>query len=227
MESCAPEDVQRTGRPRKTGGVAHDARVVPHGRLQLLAHRLEVAAFSRAEGTLGAGDRGVDGERIGGAKIALAADPRRHRVPGDAAENRGIGDAVAAQPVGAVHAARVLAGHEQSRERGRAIGGELDTAHHVMRGRHDLDTASGEIEAAIRAALDHALELAPHIVGAEVRHRQPDSAVRRGTSGAHLRIDSARDDVARRALAPWIVVLHEALARAIEKVTAGAAQPLL
>ena len=39
---------------------------------------------------------------------------RRHRLAGDAAEHRRIGDAVAAEPVGAVHAAGVLAGDEQA-----------------------------------------------------------------------------------------------------------------
>ena len=44
----------------------------------------------------------------------IAADPGRHRLPGDAAEHGRVGDAVAAEPVGAVHAAGVLAGHEQA-----------------------------------------------------------------------------------------------------------------
>src|SRR6266404_2306782 len=95
-----------------------------------------------------------------------------------------------------------------------------------MRGRNDFDPSAGKIEAAIRAALDHALELTSHIVGTEMRHRQPDSAVRRGTAGAHFGIDRARDDVARGTLAAGIVLLHEALAAAIEEISSGTAQPL-
>ena len=51
-----------------------------------------------------------------------------------------------------------------------AIGFEGDAAHHVMRGRHDFNEAAGEIEAAILAALDHAFEVFPVILGAEVAH---------------------------------------------------------
>ena len=44
-------------------------------------------------------------------------------------------------------------------QRRRAVGVEHHAAHHVVRRRHDLDEAAGEIEAAVGAALDHALEL--------------------------------------------------------------------
>ena len=103
---------------------------------------------------------------------------RAHDVAGDAAEHRGVGDAVAAQPVGAVHAAGVLAGRVEPRQLGGAIGVELDAAHHVMRGRDHLDAAGGEIEAAIGAALDHALELAPHALRPEMAHLDIDAAMR-------------------------------------------------
>src|SRR5262249_56812210 len=103
-----------------------------------------------------------------------------------------------------------------------AIGRELDAAHHVMRGRHDFDTSRGEIEAAIGAALDHALELSPHVVGTEMSHAEPYATVRCRSAGPHLRIDRARDDVARGTLAARIVALHEAPAIAVEPVTARA-----
>ena len=77
-----------------------------------------------------------------------------------------------------MHAAGVLAGGVEPRHRRRAVGREHHAAHHVMRGRDHLDAAGGEIEAAIGAALDHALELAPHAVGAEMAHLDIDAAMR-------------------------------------------------
>ena len=83
-----------------------------------------------------------------------------------------------------------------------------------MRGRDHLDAAGGEIEAAIGAALDHALELAPHALGAEMAHLDIDAAVRAGVALADAVHDRAADDVARGALAALVVVEHEALAAA-------------
>ena len=151
----------------------------------------------------------------------------RHRVARDAAEHRRIGDAVAAQPIRAVDAARILAGNEQSVAFRRAVGRKLDAAHHVMRGRHDFDLARGEIETAIGATLDHALELAAHVLGTEMRHAEPDAAVGRRAPGAHLAEDCARHDVARRALPARIVTVHEAIAVAVQQITARAAQSFL
>src|SRR6185437_16697153 len=123
----------------------------------------------------------------------------------DAAEHRRVGHAVAAQAIGAVHAAGVLAGRIEPGQFRRAVGFEFDAAHHVMRGRDHLDAAGGEIEAAIVAALDHALEFAPHALGAEMRHLDIDAAVRAGETLADAVHDRAADDVAGGALAARIV----------------------
>ena len=45
------------------------------------------------------------------------------------------------------------------------VGLEDHAAHHVMRGRHHLDPAASQVEAAVGAALDHALEAAAHLSG--------------------------------------------------------------
>ena len=111
-----------------------------------------------------------------------------------------------------MHAARVLARDEEARELGRAVGLEHDAAHHVVRGRHDFDEAAREIEAAVVAALDHALEDLAHVLRPEVPHADVDAAVRRELALAHLLEHRARDDVARRALVARIVLVHEALA---------------
>ncbi len=151
---------------REARPVAHDARIVPHQVVQALAYRFErggIGAPARKR-RFGARDRPFQRRGVGLAPLAVAREPRRDRVAGNAAEYRRIGDTVAAQPVGAVHAARILAGHEESAPLRRAIRRELDAAHHVVRRGHDLDPAGREIEAAVGAALDHALELAPHVV---------------------------------------------------------------
>ena len=69
-------------------------------------------------------------------------DGRRDAVAGNAAEHGRVGDPVAAQAVGAVHAAGIFAGRIQARHLGRAVGLEHQAAHHIMRGRHHLDQAA-------------------------------------------------------------------------------------
>jgi hypothetical protein len=104
---------------------------------------------------------------------------------------------------------------------------ELDAAPHGVRGRHHLDSPVGEVEAAVGAALDHALELAPHVVGAEMAHRDVETAMQRGVALAHLGEHRPRHDVARRPLAARVVARHEPLAGAVEEIAARAAQALL
>ena len=81
-----------------------------------------------------------------------------------------------------------------------------------MRGRDHLDAAGGEIEAAIGAALDHALELAPHALRAQMAHLDIDAAMWASVALADAVHDGARNDVAGGAFAARIVVEHEALA---------------
>ncbi len=211
-DSSASSATSRVARTQQPARVAQHADVVPHAVEQRFADRLEIAGRLR-ERRLVALDARADRRFVRRfARSGCALHPRCHRLAGDAAEDRRVRDAVAAETVRAVHAAGVLAGGEEPGQRRRAVGPEDDAAHHVVRGRHDLDEPAGEVEAAIRAALDHALELASHVVDAEVRHADVDAAVRRGAAGAHLGVDAARDDVARRPLAVRVVAPHEALA---------------
>src|SRR5258708_39859374 len=87
------------------------------------------------------------------------------------------------------HAARVLAGNEQPRPIGRRVRAADDAAHEVMRGGHHLDEAAGEIEAAVAAAIHHALELLRHLGRPEVAHLDVDAAVRARAPGLHLPVD--------------------------------------
>ena len=55
-----------------------------------------------------------------------------------------------------------------------------------MRSGHDFHATRCEIEAAVGAAFNHPLELAPDVVGSEMRHADVDAAIRCRASGAHL-----------------------------------------
>ena len=119
-----------------------------------------------------------------------------------------------------MHAAGILAGDEEAVQLGAAIRSEFDAAHHVMRGRHDLHQSAGEVEAAVGAALDHALELLAHALRAEMGHRDIEAAMRRDVPLADLAEHGARDEVAGSALGLGIVGGHEALLVATQKVPA-------
>src|SRR5262249_59243560 len=120
-----------------------------------------------------------------------------------------------------VNAARIVAGDEQPRPIGRGIGAADDAANEVMRGGHDLEEPASEIEAAVTAAIHHALELLRHCGRPEMAHLDVDAAVRARAPGLHLRVDGATDDVAGGALEVCVIVAHEAVHRAVEEMAAG------
>src|SRR6185503_3251977 len=146
--------------------IADDADVVPHDVVEPFAYLLDIAGLPAQRSGRGS-DRLLDRRRIRLVECSVGAQPPGHRIAGDTAENRRVGDAVAAQPVRAVHAAGVLARDEQARELAPALAVEHYTAHHVVRRRDDFDQSPREIEAAVGAALDHALELLAHALGPE------------------------------------------------------------
>ena len=123
-----------------------------------------------------------------------------------------------------MHAAGILTGRVEAAQLGRAIRRELDAAHHVMRGRNDLDPVARKVETAIGAALDHALELTAHAVGTEMRHLDVDPTVRARVTLADAVDDRAAHDVAGGALAAWIIGRHETFAGRVGQPAAGAAQ---
>src|SRR5262245_40924072 len=96
-----------------------------------------------------------------------------------------------------------------------------------MRSGHHLHESAGEIEAAVAAAVDHALEFLRHLGRPEMAHLDVEAAMRRGAPRLHLRVHGAADEVARGPLELVVVVAHEALHRAVEEMAARAAQPLL
>ncbi|HEU5321581.1 MAG TPA: FAD-binding protein, partial [Methylomirabilota bacterium] len=94
------------------------------------------------------------------ARQRAALDEVRDGVAGQAAEHRGLGHAVAAQSVGAVHPAGVLAGREETLDGRAARGVDDDPTHEEVRRGADLDRAAGQVAAEVAAAPDHAAEVA-------------------------------------------------------------------
>ena len=171
---------------------------------------------------------------VGPTPVPMLLQPARHALASDATEHSGVRHAVPTQAVRAVHAAGILARREQAFQNGAAIGLEYHAAHHVVRGRYHLDQATGQIEAAVRATLDHALELLAHFLGAEMVHLDIDSAVGRSAARTHFGINGTGDDIARGAFLTCIVMLHETFAgliatvvAAVEQIAAGATQAFL
>ena len=104
--------------------------------------------------------------------VDVAAAP----VAGAPAEDQQVGQRVAAEPVGAVHAAGHLAGREQARARGRGagVGVDLDAAHDVVAGRADLHRLLGDVD------VGQLLELVVH-------RRQPLDDLLGGQPGGDVR----------------------------------------
>src|SRR4029078_1349426 len=95
--------------------IAENAAIVPHRVVKALANRsqLQGIAAPARQRRLRPHECFLEGRGIRFAPRALLGAPRRDLVAGDPAEARQIGDAVAAEPVRAVHAARILAGDEE------------------------------------------------------------------------------------------------------------------
>jgi hypothetical protein len=101
------ELVEAAQRTLETLRVAQNPDVVPHAVEQALAHGFGVAG-RRPERRLVHRDALLDRVHVGRAPLAVRLQPRGHRLAGDAAEHRRVGDAVAPQPIRPVHTARCL-----------------------------------------------------------------------------------------------------------------------
>ena len=211
---------------RKARPVADDADVVPHDALELRAQRAEIARLlpKRMKRPL---PHLIEGVAVDRHMVEPGGEVARHCAPSNAAKDGGIGNPIAAQAVGAMDTARILARRIKAEQRRPALDVEDNPAHHVMRRRHHLDQPARKIKAAISAARDHAGELPGNVLGPEVRHRQIDPAMGACAAGAHLLEDGTRDDVARGTLGPGIIGAHETRPGAVEKMSARAPQPLL
>ena len=93
-----------------------------------------------------------------------------------------------------------------------------------MRGRHNLDLASSEIKAAIAASLDHAGELLTDVVRSKMSHCYEQPSLRRGSPSLNFIKHASRYDITSCAFCRRVMVLHEALAIAIQEMASGAAQ---
>src|SRR5439155_946661 len=122
-----------------------------------------------------------------------------HHVARNSPEDRGLRHAVAAEAVGSMDAARVLAGREEPLDRGPAGGVDHHATHHEVGRRAHLDGPAREVAAEVTAALDHAAEVLLDHLGAEVGDVDPDAAVRRAAALRDLEERGTRHEVARRA----------------------------
>src|SRR6185312_776457 len=168
--------------------------------------------------------REFDRAAVGIVQRLLVLNSFSHHIAGDPAEHGRIRDTISTQTICAMNAAGVFPGRIKTIHLGRAVCGKFEPAHHVMRGRDDFDTARREIEAAIRATLDHALEILPDFLGAEMTHLDIDAAMRAREAFANAILNRTADDVARRALAALVVVEHETLAFGVGEITARTAE---
>ncbi|MCY1517339.1 hypothetical protein D9M68_520160 [compost metagenome] len=204
--------------------MAQHAHVVPHRLRERVAQFVD-APRTPGERELGALDAPRNDAPVRVAPLAGFRNIGGHRVAGDSAEHRGVGHAVSAQAVGAVHPAAVFAGRIETRRSGRAVHVELDAAHQVVGRRHHFHLAARQVESAILAAVDHARERLGHLLRAKMAHLDIDPAHRPRAPGAHFGVDAPADHVARGPFAALVVVGHEALAVAVEQVAPGASQP--
>ena len=132
------------------------------------------------------------------------------REPGAAAEHDQVGQRVAAEPIGAVHAARHLARREEAGHRGRLrVGVDPDAAHDVVAGRPDLHRLLRDVD--VRQLLElvvHRGQALSDVVGGPARvDVEEDAAVRAAPPGLDLGVDGPRHLVARQEVGGAAVVL--------------------
>ena len=192
----AERDLEPLAAPDQADAVPHHAAEPRLQIVDLLASR----PLERGEDA----PRGGVHRRARHPQAGPSRHPVGHHVAGDAAENGGLGDAIAAESIGSVHAARVLARGEQPFQIGVAGAVDRDAAHHEVRGGSDLHGRARQVIAEVAAALDHAAEAPLHDLGPEMRDVDPHAAMGCPPALDHLGEAGARDEVARRALhARW------------------------
>ena len=128
--------------------VADDADQVVHRLLQVLLDRVGVLAALDLERRQRAGRR-----RLTSASATFGRSSPRPAayaaacLAGPLAEHQQVAERVAAEPVGAVHAAGALAHGVQARDRALlGVGVDLDAAHDVVAGRTDLHRLGGDVD---------------------------------------------------------------------------------
>ena len=144
--------------------------------------------------------------------MLLPSNIGSHGITGYATVNRGVGNTIATQTVGTVYTTTVLTGGKQTGHLCRCIDVKLHTAHHIVRGRHDLDPAASQVKATVGTALDHTGKSFGDILGTKVRHLDIDTAHWCSVARSHFRIDTAADDIAGGTLGVSVVVQHKAFA---------------
>src|SRR6266704_2937558 len=139
-------------------------------------------------------------------------------VSGAAAEDKQIGERVAAKAIRPVQTGGGFAGGKKTRNGG--LGGfgiHANAAHHVVAGGADFHRAFGDVHVGqFLELVIHAGELLLHVFSGLVRDIEISAAVFGAAAFLDFRVDGARNDVARREFhALGVVSFHEALAHFI------------
>ena len=197
--------------------------MLPHHVAEPALQRVQLTARS-SERLLGIA-RGALESRGVRTSSARTDDALGHHVAGNPTEHRRVGHAVASEPIGAVDAARILAGSPEAFDGRAARRIDHDAAHHEVRGRPHFHGPTREIATEVATAPHHSSETPLDDVGAQVRDVDPHATVRRSPSLLDLEERRAGDQITRGALhALSVVPGHEALAEPVAELTTGAAQ---
>ena len=167
---------------------------------------------------------------FGGRFSAEALQVADHFGAGAAAEHDGLQQGVAAQAVGAVdaHAGALAGGVEAGHRRG-AVEVGVDAAHGVVLARHHRDGLLDGVDAfEVDGQVADAGQPLQDLLGAQVAEVQVDVALAVDAPAfVDLGLDGAGHDVARREFHELgRVLLHVALAQAVDQVAAFAAGAL-
>ena len=174
------------------GAGADDADQRLHRLLQLLVDVVGVVPVLAPEGGEGVVDHRGDRRRVDARRAGAALREVGRTDAGPAAEDDEVGERVAAQAVGAVHAARHLADGEQARDGGGLrLGVDAHAAHHVVAGRPDLHRPGRDVDAGqLHELVVHGREPAPDVLGRAARRDvEVHAAVRGAAAGLDLGVD--------------------------------------
>ena len=203
-----------------------DSAFVPHKAFDLFPYRVDVLTTVSAHGQCGVADGIIYlfpmHHRLGAVRGEL-----RHGISGQRSEHRGLGDAVATQPVGSVNSARVFPGDKQPVQAAAAQLVDAHATHVEVSGGGNFDRLAAQIEAHFAAPGRHAGKGALHEFGPQVGNVKQHGSVGGTPSGLDLHVSGSRHHVSRGPLhALRVVALHEPFAQGVKQVTTGASQSL-
>ena len=148
---------------------------------------ITACSAANSAAVLRAGPVAAVSARAGAAAAASNATPCSVRQaaalrPARAAEDQGLGDRIAGEPVGAVRAADRFAGGKEARHARRMPVVHADAAHVVVRDRRHLDRLPREVDAVRRQASMTGPKAARSSASPQMPEGEPRAAVRRAAA---------------------------------------------